>query len=257
MGTILETKELSKKFGGLVALDKINLKIEEGSITSLIGPNGAGKSTFLNLISGVYKPDGGETLFKSQLISGLPSYALARLGISRTFQNIRLFDFQTVLENILIALHHRSSLNFLDGLMRTKSYRLKERKLVKQADEILEFMGLSHVKYIKAGSLPYGQRRLLEIARTVASGATLLLLDEPAAGMNPNEIDWLVQKIKEIRDRGTTIFLVEHHMRLVMNISDNIHVLEFGQKISEGTPEEISKDERVIKAYLGRRKISL
>jgi len=251
---LLELKGLSKNFEGLKALDKVDLTLKKGVIKALIGPNGAGKTTLFNVVTGLIKPSAGQVIFLGMDITGKKPFQISKLGIARTFQNIRLFNNLTVLENVMIGAHNSTKANFLAALFRLPSLKEEERKIKEKACEILDFVGLSHCLYLRAGSLPYGQQRLLEMARALAAKPQLLLLDEPTAGMNLTETAELTRIIKRVRDLGVTIFLVEHRMKVVMGISDEVAVLDYGVKITEGTPEEIRNDERVIRAYLGEKR---
>ena len=250
--TVLETRQLSKIFGGLKAVDQVDLVVPEKAIASIIGPNGAGKTTFFNCTSGFYVPEFGDVLFMGESIKGLPTNVVASLGIARTYQNIRLFKELTAIENIIIGQHPHLRTNWMDAMLHTPRYRREESASIKKACEILDYVGLNGLGDHAAMNLPYGAQRRLEIARALANQPHLLLLDEPTAGMNPQETSEMTQFIKGLRDSlGITILLIEHDMRVVMDISDQITVLDHGTKIAEGTAKEIQSNELVIEAYLG------
>ncbi|HIV99008.1 MAG TPA: ABC transporter ATP-binding protein [Candidatus Ornithospirochaeta avicola] len=254
---ILETEHLTREFGGVVAVFDVNFKVEEGMVNGLIGPNGAGKTTLFNQITGVDKPTKGKIIFDGKDITGLPAWKISRLGIARTFQNIRLYKELTVVENVMMGLHFKVGKDPFKGrfAQAVKSYftaRKENREVYQMAMEELRFFDLEDVANEFAGSLPYGRQRELEIARAIASRPRILFLDEPAAGMNPSETAHLMSIINRIRESGITVVLIEHDMKLVMNVCDQITVLSFGQKIAEGTPEEIRNNQQVIEAYLGR-----
>ena len=249
---ILELSELTKIFGGLTAVGDVDFNVEKGSITGLIGPNGAGKTTIFNLITGVYKVTSGSIIFDGVEVTNKEPYQIADAGITRTFQNIRLFKKLTVFENVLTACQYNASYNITESILRLPKFRREEKQLKRQAEELLNIMGLWDRKDIMANNLPYGLQRRLEIARALALKPKLLLLDEPAAGMNPDETDQLMRLISEIRNRfELSVLIIEHHMDLVMGICEQIMVLNFGCKLAEGTPAEIQNNSRVIEAYLG------
>ena len=254
---LLETTDVVKRFGGLVAVNKISISLEQGRIASIIGPNGAGKTTFFNTLTGIYKPDEGQINFNDRSLIGLRPDQVSERGISRTFQNIRLFGAMTVLENILVGMHTQLKQSAMDALFRTKKFHDEERESENRAKELMRYVGLKNVGNQLARNLPYGGQRRIEIARAIAANPTLLLLDEPTAGMNPNETADAIKLFRRIRDdKGITILLIEHDMRVVMGISEHISVMDYGEKIAEGTPQEIRDNQRVIEAYLGREAAS-
>ena len=252
---LLETKDLTIRFGGLTAVNSLNFSVEEGQIVGLIGPNGSGKTTVFNLLSGLYRPSAGEIHFTGQAIAGLKPHVVNQLGICRTFQNIRLFNSLSVYENVMIGCHSTMKNQVAESAFRLPGHRREEKSAGQRAKELIKLFELEAFEEELASNLPYGQQRRLEIVRALASQPKLLLLDEPAAGMNPQETKDLMALIRKVRALGVTILLVEHDMKLVMNICEKIVVLNYGNKIAEGRPEEIQQNEAVISAYLGRRKI--
>ncbi|WP_425291885.1 ABC transporter ATP-binding protein [Caldanaerovirga acetigignens] len=249
--TLLEGKNLTMVFGGLTALDSVDIHINKGEILGLIGPNGAGKTTLFNLLTGVYSPSRGSIYFKEREIKNLKPYQITRLGIARTFQNIRLFGEMSVLDNVIIGQHCRTKTGVFGAIFRPPAVREEEKRVKEKAMEILEFVGLDDAAKEKAKNLPYGKQRKLEMARALATEPELILLDEPAAGMNPQETNELIELIQKVNDAGKTVLLIEHDMKLVMGICRRIVVLDYGKKIADGTPEEVKNDENVLKAYLG------
>ena len=251
MQTVLAVDGLRKQFGGLIVLDGVSFQVHEGEILGIIGPNGAGKTTLFNILSGIYEPNHGTIMLEKDSLAGLKTHAIAARGVGRTFQNVKLFGNMTVLENAMVGRHCRARCGLLKALFRTGSARQEEHAIREKALAELAFMGIEDLAFQPSSSLPFGKQRMLEIARTLASQPRLILLDEPAAGLNPRETEALSRTILKIRERGVTVLLVEHDMDLVMEISDRILVLHNGKKICEGRPREVQDNPEVITAYLG------
>jgi len=252
---ILQIQQLTKTFGGVHAVENVSFSIEKGKITAVIGPNGAGKTTLFNMITGILPVSSGTVLFKGQPITGKKPYQIAKLGITRTFQNLQVFGNMTVIENVMTGLHHRLKTGMLAAGLRLPSVLKEEKQTFEKALEHLSLVGIDHLAYEMAATLPYGNQRLLEIARAAVSDPSIILLDEPMAGLNPEESRKLVQVLKNMRENGMTFLFVEHDMETVMSLADHIVVLDYGKKIAEGTPEEVSKNPEVIAAYLGEEEV--
>jgi branched-chain amino acid transport system ATP-binding protein len=248
---LLETKNLTKHFGGLKAVEAVDMRVERERIVSVIGPNGAGKTTFFNCITGIYQPTKGTVVFHDRDVTGMAPHDITALGVARTFQNIRLFGGMTCIENVMVAAHCRTKAGVFGAVFRPSPVRKEERDTTFRAMDILRFTGLEQKHDTVAANLSYGDQRRLEIARALATRPRLLLLDEPAAGMNPEESGRLMRLIRRIREEGVTVILIEHDMKVVMGISDRVTVLDHGERIAAGTPDEVRADPRVVEAYLG------
>ncbi len=251
-GALLEVRRLSRQFGGLSAVEDLDLNVAEGCLSGLIGPNGAGKTTVFNMLSGALKPSAGSVLWRGRQIGGLKASRVNRLGIARTFQNIRLFGELSVLENVLVGFHGRLRASFLSAILRLPGYVAEERAMQQRAAQLLELVGLADLAGETAGNMAYGQQRLVEIARALATSPRLLLLDEPAAGMNPQETAALANLVRRLRDElGLTVLLIEHDMQFVMNLCEELTVLDHGRVIARGDPQSVQHDPAVVEAYLG------
>ncbi|SEN56076.1 amino acid/amide ABC transporter ATP-binding protein 1, HAAT family [Mesobacillus persicus] len=247
----LETKNLTKRFGGNTAVNNVDFAIEQGKINAIIGPNGAGKSTFFNLISGFHPPTSGQVIFKGKDITKLPSNKIAELGVARTFQTTNLFDQATVLDNVIVGHRLRTKSNLFDAILRTKRLKQEEKQCKDKAIEVLEFVGLTDVAYKLAGSLSQEEKKRVAFALGLATDPEIIFLDEPAAGVNPDETEGLALLMQKMVKSGVTVCLIEHKMSMIMKLADKIMVLNYGEKIAEGTPEQIKNNDAVIKAYLG------
>jgi branched-chain amino acid transport system ATP-binding protein len=248
---LLEIKNLSKRFGGLQAVKDVSFTVPQGSIKAVIGPNGAGKTTLFNLVSGFLAPDSGTIKFQNEHVQGRTPHRIAGLGMSRTFQHIRLFSHMNVLENVMVGAHNKGRAGFVAGMVRSPRMRREEHDLTKRAYDVMDLLGIAGFAEDEATSLSYGQQRIVELARALAGGPEMLLLDEPAAGLNMRETADMADMILRVRDRGITVLIVEHDMQLVMKISDEVAVLSYGQKIADSTPHAVQQDPEVVRVYLG------
>jgi branched-chain amino acid transport system ATP-binding protein len=247
----LETKTLTKRFGGNVAVSNVDFSIEKGKINAIIGPNGAGKTTFFNLISGFYPPSSGQVFFKGCDITKLPANKIAELGVGRTFQTTNLFEQSTILDNVIIGHRLRTKSNLVDAILRTKRFKAEEKQCREKALEVLDFVGLTSAAYKTVAGIPQEEKKRVAFALALATDPEIVFLDEPAAGVNPDETEGLAQLMKKMVEKGITVCLIEHKMQMIMSIADKIMVLNYGEKIAEGTPHQIKNNEIVIKAYLG------